>query len=274
MAETYWLDRPASTTTRPPPRRDPLAQTGETWRWAKAFAAVLGVHALPVLIAVYWLGPPISAPSPEPAIMIDMEPPAATPEPPSELPPGPQQVQADTPQPRIEREVVETPLVPNPVVSIPARPPEPPRQQARVAAPETTAPQSSLAPRAPRTSSGQVGWQSLVLGHLDRNKRYPREAQFARQQGVPYIRFVMNRDGRVLSSTLERSSGFRSLDAEAVALPRRAQPLPKPPDDVAGERIELVVPIEFFIRWQGCWSVTASPFSYAAPVPRRCRSHY
>lgn len=232
----------------PPPRRDPLAQTGEARRWAKALAIVLAVHALPLFVAAYWLGPTVAAPTPEPAILIDMEPPAAPPEPPSELPPGPQQVQADTPQPVVEREVVETPPVPNPAVAIPVRPPQPPREQARVAAPETTAPASRPAPPAPRLSSGKTTWQGLVLGRLNQFKRYPGYAQSRRQQGVPYIRFVMDRDGRVLSSNLERSSGFRSLDDEAVRLPRRAQPLPKPPDDVRGQTIELVVPVEFFLK--------------------------
>ena len=78
-------------------------------------------------------------------------------------------------------------------------------------------------------------------------KRYPRDAHFAGQQGVPYMRFIMDRQGKVLSVRLERSSGFRSLDKEALALPKRAQPLPKPPEDVKGEAIELVVPVEFFI---------------------------
>jgi protein TonB len=82
---------------------------------------------------------------------------------------------------------------------------------------------------------------------LNKAKRYPRDAQFNRQQGVPYIRFVMNRDGKVLSVRLERSSGFRALDDEAVALPKRAQPLPKPPDNLPGDTIELVVPVEFFL---------------------------
>ncbi|MPT49375.1 MAG: energy transducer TonB, partial [Sphingobium sp.] len=51
-----------------------------------------------------------------------------------------------------------------------------------------------------------------------------------------------------LSVRLERSSGFRSLDDEAVALPKRASPLPKPPEDVKGDTIELVVPVEFFMK--------------------------
>lgn len=62
---------------------------------------------------------------------------------------------------------------------------------------------------------------------------------------MPYIRFVMDRAGKVLSSRLERSSGFPDLDREAVALPKRAQPLPKPPNDKPGDTIELVVPVEF-----------------------------
>ncbi|MDH2132203.1 energy transducer TonB [Sphingobium yanoikuyae] len=86
-----------------------------------------------------------------------------------------------------------------------------------------------------------------MLGALNKVKRYPREAAFRRQQGVPYIRFVMNREGKVLSVRLERSSGVRSLDDEALSLPKRASPLPRPPEEVKGDSIELVVPVEFFM---------------------------
>jgi protein TonB len=79
-------------------------------------------------------------------------------------------------------------------------------------------------------------------------KRYPHQASFRRQQGVPYIRFVIDREGKVLSVRLERSSGIRALDDEAVSLPKRASPLPKPADDVKGDAVELVVPVEFFMR--------------------------
>jgi protein TonB len=113
---------------------------------------------------------------------------------------------------------------------------------------ETTAPESKPAPPAPQISTGKPTWEGLVLGALNKVKHYPRDAHFARQQGVPYIRFVMDRDGKLLSARIERSSGVRSLDQEALALPRRAQPLPKPPEDVKGDSIELVVPVEFFLR--------------------------
>jgi protein TonB len=49
----------------------------------------------------------------------------------------------------------------------------------------------------------------------------------------------------VLSARIEKSSGVESLDQETLALIQRAQPLPKPPAEMPGNPIELVVPIEF-----------------------------
>jgi protein TonB len=224
------------------------AEPGERSRWSRALLIVVSLHALPVLVAAWWLAPPILSPPAEPAILVDMAPPAAPPVPPSEQPPGPEQVKAERPVPEDVREVVKTPVVPNAAVAIPVRPPEPPREIAREVAPETTAPASRPLPPAPVASNATPTWQGLVLGRLNQFKRYPREAQARRQQGVPYIRFVMDREGRVLSSTLERSSGYATLDRDAVALPRRAQPLPKPPPEVTGATVELVVPVEFFLR--------------------------
>ncbi len=223
-------------------------EPGEAKRWTGSLALVLGLHALPLLIAAYWLAPPLITPAAEPAILIDMAPLAAPPEPPSEQPPGPRQMQADRPVPQESREVVETPPVRNAAVTLPALLPEPPRPVAETPARETTAPPSRPAPPAPRLSNAAPTWQGLVLGRLNQFKRYPREAQNRRQQGVPYIRFVLDRQGRVISSALERSSGYASLDQEAAALPRRAQPFPPPPDDVPGATVELVVPVEFFLR--------------------------
>ena len=69
-----------------------------------------------------------------------------------------------------------------------------------------------------------------------------------RKQGVPWIRFIMGRDGKVLSVRLERSSGSSDLDREALLLPKRAAPLPKPLAEKPGDTLELVVPVEFFLK--------------------------
>jgi protein TonB len=118
--------------------------------------------------------------------------------------------------------------------------PHPPQEQrAPMTAPVPPPPQASI--NSPNT------WEGQVLAQLNRHRRYPRAAQARRQQGVPYIRFVIDREGNVLSVRLERSSGVAVLDREAVALPKRAQPLPKPPADRPGATIELVAPVEFLL---------------------------
>lgn len=179
--------------------------------------------------------------------VFDVAPPAAPPEPAREVPPGPEEVEPkdlpDIERPKIEpAEILIPSLNPLPVPAAkPVPDPGPPAKEAM-------APETPPAPPAPQVSSGKPTWEGLVLGALNKVKRYPREASFRRQQGVPYIRFVMNREGAVLSVRLERSSGIRPLDNEALALPKRAAPLPKPPKDVPGDTIELVVPVEFFMR--------------------------
>ena len=220
----------------------------EARRWGGALTLVLAAHAVPALVAVWWLGPLVSTVAPEPAIMIDMAPPAAPPVPPSEQPPGPKQVKAEAPTRKLQMDPVRTPPTVKPVVSIPVELPQPQREETEHAEVETTAPPVRPLPPAPVPSAGKVTWQGLVLGRLEKFKRYPGGAQSRRQQGAPYIRFVMDRNGKVVSSRLERSSGFPALDEEAVALPKRAQPLPKPPADVTGDTIELVVPVQFFMR--------------------------
>jgi len=146
----------------------------------------------------------------------------------------------------IERTIV--PIVPLPVsVAVTTIKPIDPRP----AEPETAAPRTQPAPLAPKMSAdASRTWEGRVLARLNEHRRYPRSAMARRHHGVPYVRFVMDREGRVLSVTLERSSGFPELDREAVTLPGRAQPLPKPPDDVRPGQttIELVVPVEYFMR--------------------------
>lgn len=71
------------------------------------------------------------------------------------------------------------------------------------------------------------------------------------QEGTPTVTFAMDRKGRVLSVTLASRSGHPLLDQEAVALPSRAQPLPIPPDSVAGDPITLTVPVAFYISGGG-----------------------
>lgn len=188
-----------------------------------------------------------TAPPAVPTLSVfDVAPPAAPPEPPSEIPPGLEQKQKPLPVP--DRPKIEPPEIQPPSVSPLALPVPQPVSDPGPPVERATAPERQPAPPAPQVSMGKPTWEGMVLAALNKAKRYPREAQRTRQQGIPYIRFVMDREGRVLSVRLERSSGVGILDKEALALPKRASPLPKPPEGVGTETIELVVPIEFFLR--------------------------
>ena len=91
-------------------------------------------------------------------------------------------------------------------------------------------------------------WKTRVVALLERNKRYPGTAQSRREQGVAQIFFSLDRQGRVIDSRVVRSSGATSLDEEALALLRRAQPFPAPPRELAGDRVDLTVPIRFNLK--------------------------
>ena len=110
------------------------------------------------------------------------------------------------------------------------------------------------APPAPTAAAPSPGaavpatWQDALRAHLARFKRYPVQALRRGEQGVTMVRFAMNHAGTVLSAVVVRSSGHDDLDQEALAWIQRAQPLPRPPPEVATDPIELVVPLRFELR--------------------------
>ena len=66
------------------------------------------------------------------------------------------------------------------------------------------------------------------------------------QAGV--LRFVIDRAGRIKKASLEKPSGAAILDAEALAMLDRAQPLPPLPANVRAAEVELVVPVNYKLK--------------------------
>jgi protein TonB len=95
--------------------------------------------------------------------------------------------------------------------------------------------------------AGESGdsYLSRVLAQLNRFKQYPRAARQARIEGVVMLHFVMDAEGRVQSAEIAKSSGRPVLDAEALALIRRAQPLPAIPPEFPTRTLDAVVPVAF-----------------------------
>ena len=233
-------------------------------RWGLAFAAAFALHAGAGAAVMFVRAPVWEAAAPAAAVLVDLAPaPTAPPEAIAERPPGPEQEEREPkPAPAPEpHPLPETPPVENAEAEIAGPEPEEPVEETpEDAAEETTSPPTVEAPpddRAAATAEGApslslstraVTWQSSVLGRLERFKRYPRDAQRNRQEGVAYVRLTIDREGNVLDREIETSAGVASLDAEALALVDRAQPLPPPPDDITGDAISLVVPIEFYMK--------------------------
>lgn len=88
----------------------------------------------------------------------------------------------------------------------------------------------------------------MVAAHLQRFKQYPPGAKSAGQQGTARVSFTLSRGGSVLSAGLGGSSGHSALDAETLAMVRRAQPFPAFPADVKQGSMSFAAPVAFYIR--------------------------
>lgn len=95
------------------------------------------------------------------------------------------------------------------------------------------------------SSVSPARWQSRLMAHLERRKRYPAGAKSRHEEGVVYVRFRIDETGKVLSASLARSSGFPELDDEVLSLVQRASPVPAPPPDV---NKTVTAPVKFSRR--------------------------
>jgi periplasmic protein TonB len=249
-------------------------------RWTMAALLVFTVHAGAALTLLRW---PDEETSDSPgSIALELAPVIAAPAIKSpDVAPGPLMEEAmPTPEAakQPKHEVVEktppverSPLAPEPEVQLPIPRPlvkEKPEEKEdqeitseqntrqSSAAPITAAPPPSDAtpsevPTAPAAgistvaARAQASWHNTLVAHLNRYKRYPAQARAHNIEGVVRIEFTLDRSGQIVSSRVVQSSGSALLDEEAMAMIRRAAPLPAPPQQVSGMSFSLAVPIKF-----------------------------
>lgn len=278
----------APTTTGAPPLKDRNKSEhfsnnfdNQAPRWLSSLLIALAIHATPV---VWWLIPSsnqgTSAPPPA-AMVVELAPAPVAPQAKLDMPPGPEQTETAAPQkiepiPEPEPEIPPPPPAVKPEVAMNQKPepedkPLPKQEQPVLDEPEDAPPEeeptsiSSAPPEAPLedeiaaaphqgvstaavNSNAIPDWQSTLMLKLNEVKRYPSLARRYRQEGITYLRFTMDREGNVLAKSIEQQSGYPMLDEETLALIDRAQPLPQPPIQMAGETLEFVVPVEFFLK--------------------------
>ncbi|WP_256215351.1 energy transducer TonB [Sphingobium sp. AP50] len=246
---------------------------GDTKRWRRSLSAVAAAHGVALVIAASWSGAHLVRLPEPPPIAIDLAPlpiaqeiapsaqaSAAAPAPAPAAKPVPQQtvVQKSEPTPIIE---TPRPIVP---VSLPAARPSPAPAAAPSAAAGTGSSQAGTTGTASGAATGAstgssagesargggnaaAVWRGRVLAHLDRHKRYPQAAKLMKREGRVQISLTLDRRGKVLSVEVNRGASFKPFDTEALDTVRRADPLPPPPPEVAGDTIPMQVPIGFYL---------------------------
>ena len=187
----------------------------------------------------------LEPPPPEPEPVVIPEPEIKIPE----LPPLPDAAAVLAPPPKEQPKPPEVKPKPKPKPKVVER--RKPVNPDRPKADQTTAPvaQAQAAPQAAAPNSGassaspaaNASWRGSLIAHLNRFKRFPNGAN----PGTVQVAFSIDRGGRVLSARLVRGSGDAALDEEAVAMVRRASPVPAPPDGIGGSAIALAVPVRF-----------------------------
>jgi periplasmic protein TonB len=215
---------------------DPGAtQRSENIRWGVCFVIVLAAYGA----AAFAL---LRSPDSDdfgvasPVVLVDLVSLAAVDTPFREVAPGPLVQEESEPQPQKE----ET----KPEIESDVALPEPPKPETPpVEVKQATAPQAARAPQ-----QVVMRWESQLVAHIEHYKQYPLDARARGEQGEVRVAFTIDREGWVQSSRIVRSSGAPELDQETLALLTRAQPLPKPPNNVTTRELSFVIPIRFAIR--------------------------
>lgn len=126
-----------------------------------------------------------------------------------------------------------------------------------VASEATATPSSEAIPEGERSVAPAIGtgetarrvratWQKELVAHLDKHKRYP--ADRSQKTAKIEIRFTLDRMGRVLETTIEKSSGDTAFDEAALAMVRRSDPVPAPPPLIADDGLSFTLPVIFRIK--------------------------
>jgi periplasmic protein TonB len=102
-------------------------------------------------------------------------------------------------------------------------------------------------------------WERSLSAHLERFKHYPRDAVevftgdknprhkilCGQEGGDTVVVLRIDRQGHVLKSRIVRSSGASALDQETLAMIKRADPLPAPPNGLPDTALTIRVPIHY-----------------------------
>jgi periplasmic protein TonB len=120
-----------------------------------------------------------------------------------------------------------------------------PRAETAKEAPRSVTPAPGLGDNAQRV---RVTWQKELAAHLAKFKRFPADGSLRTAEIV--MSFELDRMGHVVSASIVRGSGEASFDEAALAMMRRADPVPVPPPRVADDGLVFTLPVVFRVKGQ------------------------
>ena len=212
----------------------------EVARWVICFAVAAAAHGVGALVLLNNSSEASDFGIDSPIVMLELPESLVTSTAPArDLPPGPVEEEETDPTPPPKEET--KPREPEAEVALPI--PEPPKPEPPTEEKHATAP-----PEAKTPPSSVIRWESLLAAHIEHFKRYPAEARSRGEHGIAKVAFTIDHEGHLLRSRIVQSSGSTALDQETLAMLARAQPMPRPPDQLSDAELTFVVPVRFNIR--------------------------
>lgn len=190
-------------------------------RIATAGTAIAGM-ILFLALQLVSLAPAELGPEPMTIELADIPLPKEIPEPVPEkpLPPPPKAVVPPQPQaPQPAPQVKPVPAMADPAPALPVQPQQLPRP---AEPPKTVEPPAP--PQAPRSNpAAESAYQAQARSEIDKQKRYPEEAQQLGMSGTVLVSYSIARDGHLLRAEIAQSSGFKLLDQAALQAVQRTR---------------------------------------------------
>jgi protein TonB len=234
--------------------------------FAIAVAASVLAHAL-VLLAIPGLLDPVRKRLSAAPIVAHLVPTRPAPEPPPVVEARREPKTPETPrparQPPVDRSnrpaataqtttapVIQSPTPPEaPRIAAPIPPaPVPPKPSSAATKPEPTAPPVAAVPGEASDPLTLGQYRIAIIAAAKRYKKYPRIAIDNNWEGQAEVRMEIGADGAVGSIRIKVSSGFDSLDQQALEMIRKAKPLAPIPAALRGKGFTVDVPVLFSLK--------------------------
>lgn len=215
---------------------NPTGDAATRKRWSGSFFVILVLHAA---VAMYVLNVAVEKFSPEappPAMLIDMTP----------TPPAPTTPEVSEP----EIKPKELPVVEKAAVVLKKVKAEPEKPKPKKVKPAEV-PKAKVEPAAPQRAQSPVearpavapNYYATLFQHLAKYKKLPRRVGSQRADYELTVRFKLQRDGKLLSADVIKSSGKDNFDKAAIDTFKRADPFPPFPATMpqAAQTIDMPV---------------------------------